>query len=270
LTLRDRIALRRLLAGRRLADGTVLYWWLEITAAVILYAAYATIQTITQSTPEIALANAELIIETERALGIYHELAIQEAALDWPWLIIASNYFYGALHFGVTGIVLIAMFVAWPSDYRLFRTTLAVTTALALVGYWLFPLMPPRLLDVHGGSYGFVDTMLVFPTLWSWDSVSEVSNEFAAMPSMHAGWSLWCALVLVPRLRALWARSLAVLYPLATLGVIVWTGNHFFLDAVGGAAALAVGYGLAHLWVMRTAPATAEEGAEAASRGAFT
>jgi len=51
----------------------------------------------------------------------------------------------------------------------------------------------------------------------------------------------------VPRLRHVWAKALAILYPVTTVTVIVVTANHWFLDAVGGFVVLTVGYGLARL-----------------------
>ena len=53
-------------------------------------------------------------------------------------------------------------------------------------------------------SYGFVDTLAKYPTFWSFNSgaVNKISNQFAAMPSVHCAWALWCACALVPRLQA--------------------------------------------------------------------
>jgi hypothetical protein len=75
--------------------------------------------------------------------------------------------------------------------------------------------------------------------------MKEVSNQYAAMPSMHIGWSTWSALVLVPLLRRRWAKVLAAAYPAITLMCIVVTANHYWIDGVGGLICLAVGFGLA-------------------------
>jgi hypothetical protein len=126
---------------------------------------------------------------------------------------------------------------------------------LALVGFAAFSLMPPRLLDkpvaefgpppakVHE-HFGFVDTLEEFPTFWSFDSggLKKLSNQYAAMPSLHMGWSLWSALVLFPLVRRKWARALVVLYPCATFFCIVVTANHYWLDALVGACVLGIGY----------------------------
>jgi membrane-associated phospholipid phosphatase len=106
--------------------------------------------------------------------------------------------------------------------------------------------MPPRLLP-H--SFGFVDTLDKYPTFWTFKSgaINKVSNQFAAMPSVHCTWAFWVAIVLVPRLRQRWLKGLAIAYPIVTMIAIVLTANHFFLDIVGGVAALGIGYLLARL-----------------------
>jgi hypothetical protein len=154
------------------------------------------------------------------------------------------------LHFIVTIGVAIVLFRAWSDDYPRWRNTLAIATGLALIGFITYPLMPPRLLGTYAPHthYGFVDTLAKYPTPWSFDSgtVSKISNQFAAMPSVHCCWALWCACVLVPHLRHPVARAAAALYPVLTVIVIVLTANHYFLDAVGGFATLGIGYGVAH------------------------
>ena len=75
--------------------------------------------------------------------------------------------------------------------------------------------------------------------------MQSISNQYAAMPSLHVAWALWCALVLVPRLRHRWTKALARAYPSLTVFAVVVTANHYLLDAVAGAATLGVGYALA-------------------------
>ena len=68
-----------------------------------------------------------------------------------------------------------------------------------------------------------------------------ISNQYAAMPSLHIAWAIWCTVALYPVLRRRWARALIVTYPIATMFAIVVTANHFWLDAVGGVIALGAG-----------------------------
>jgi hypothetical protein len=189
---------------------------------------------------EHAFSNALEIIRLEKALWMYHEEGIQEAFLDWRGFIELWNIFYGTFHFVVTVVALVLLFRRFPARYPRWRNTLAATTALALIGFATYPLMPPRLLPA---SYGFVDTLRAYGSLWSFDSgpVARVSNQYAAMPSLHFAWSMWSTLVLWPIVRRPWSKALVVLYPVATLFAIVVTANHFVLDAAGGALVLGVG-----------------------------
>ena len=240
-------------AARATTRDTGLRWWKELLFVGCFYAVYTAIRDQFGSAAvgtTHALHNAERVIRLERSLGIFHEQAIQHWFLAWPGLIRLMNLYYGSLHFVVPIVVLVVLFHRWPDDYRLWRNTLAATTGLALIGFSLFPLMPPRLLcDCTYGAgaglhYGFVDTLVRFGGSWSFDSgaMKDVSNQYAAMPSLHVAWALWCTLVLVPRLRSTWAKALAVAYPAVTVVAVVVTANHYLLDAVGGALTLAVGF----------------------------
>src|SRR5262249_7885816 len=61
------------------------------------------------------------------------------------------------------------------------------------------------------------------------------------MPSLHTGWSTWCAFVLFPMVRRRWLKALIVLYPVATVFCIMITGNHYWLDAAGGLVVFSLG-----------------------------
>jgi hypothetical protein len=235
--------------GRRLRDGHALYWWVEILAILGFYLVYSAIRDVSGSHQQRALANARHIISLERHLAIFHEVTIQRWALHFTPLIITANYMYGSLHFVVTIGVAVWLFRSYSDDYPRYRNTLAITTALALIGFTIFPLMPPRLLLHDGGLHiGFVDTLERYKTIWSFDSgpAAKVSNQYAAMPSVHIAWSTWCALALVPRMKTLPRKILAASYPVITLVVIVITANHYFIDAVGGLLILTIGWVVAN------------------------
>ena len=220
-----------------------LRWWKEVLYIAAFYGVYSVIRN-TQGSATVsaahAFSHARDVIGVERALGLFFEEGLQEAFLDWRWFIQFWNLFYGTFHFVVTIAALVLLFVRYPARYPRWRNTLAATTGLALIGFATYPLMPPRLLPA---SYGFVDTLRVFGGLWSFDSgpVAQVSNQYAAMPSLHFAWSAWSAFVLYPMLRRRWSRALILLYPATTTFAIVVTANHYWLDAAGGALVLGVG-----------------------------
>ena len=240
-------------AGKVDAPTHRLRWWREVIYVLVFYSVYSLIRnqfgSAAVSRSE-ALAHAREVIRIERDLGLFHEARIQHWFLSWRSFIQFWNLFYGTFHFVVTAFCIVWLFRRFPDRYVRWRTTLAVTTALALIGFAFFPLLPPRLLH----EYGFVDTLQKVGGLWSFDSgaMSKVSNQYAAMPSLHFAWSTWCALVLVPTMRRPSLKALAVLYPLLTLFAIVVTGNHYILDAAGGVVILGVGLVAGQWWAERS------------------
>ena len=255
---------RRMRGGRQLRDGRTLYWWMEITFIGIFYFIYSTIRNLNDASSAHAFRHARQIIRLQLDLGIYHEQSIQDWALRTRAFIVGANYFYGSMHFVVTGAVMVYLYRRWTNDYPLWRNTLAVSTAIALIGFAFYPLMPPRLLPQ---SYGFIDTLAKDPAFWSFNSgaVAEISNQYAAMPSVHCAWALWCACVLVPRLRRPWAKALAALYPVMTVVTIVFTANHYVLDAVAGFIVLGIGYVAARIFTRAGRGPAPEPMLEAAS-----
>lgn len=254
-----RPVLRRI-GVRATTDGRHLYWWAELSAVLVFYFVYSLIRNASEGDAAAAFDHARQVINWERALGIYVEETLQDYVLLLRPLVVVLNYLYGSLHFIITGATLIFLFRRSADHYRFWRNTLAVTTALALIGFVLWPLMPPRLLP---DGYGFVDTLRMYPTIWSFqsDTMNEISNQYAAMPSLHFAWALLCAFALAGRLRHPVMRRVVWVYPLVTLAAIVLTGNHYVLDAVVGALVFAVGFAVSRLVARRwSTPAVADNG----------
>ncbi|MCC2275231.1 phosphatase PAP2 family protein [Streptomyces sp. ET3-23] len=214
--------------------------WAELVFAAVGYWAYGLTRNAVPAQQERALQRARWIWRTEQHLHIGIERTVNHAADHVGWLIVGMNYYYATLHFIVTTGVLVWLCFRRPAHYRAARTALYAATLLALAGFTLYALAPPRFLTGEG----FIDTVVVHHTWGSWASgdVAQLSNQDAAMPSVHIVWSAWCGTVLFHLARRTWVRALGVLYPLATFTVIIATANHFITDAVAGAATLAVGF----------------------------
>ncbi|NYI06959.1 phosphatase PAP2 family protein [Allostreptomyces psammosilenae] len=212
----------------------------------VSYWVYSLVRNFVPEQERTAQAHARAVLSLQESLGIAVERRINQAADSVEWLIVGMNYYYATLHFGVTIGVLVWLYLRRPHRYRPLRSALFATTGLALIGYYFYPLAPPRLMPE---SYGYIDTVVKHGTWGSMASgdMANLSNQYAAMPSMHIGWSLWCALAVALVVRRTWLRVAALCYPLATLVVIVATGNHFLLDAVGGTVCVGLGFGVARL-----------------------
>ncbi|MDC7339334.1 phosphatase PAP2 family protein [Streptomyces lydicus] len=236
--------------------------WFEILLIAVSYWTYSMIRNAVPEQKMKALRNADWIWQAEHSLGIAVEHTVNHAVNSVTWLIVSMNYYYATLHFIVTIGVLVWLYRWHPGRYAAARLALFATTGVALIGYYFYPLAPPRLMP----DGGFIDTLVDHGTWGSMASgnLASMSNQYAAMPSMHIGWSLWCGITIALLARPLWCRVLGLLYPTTTLLVIVSTANHFWLDAVGGVLCLGFGFSLACVWygslphrLARVAPAVA-------------
>lgn len=235
-------------------------WWKEALFILGFYLAYGQVRNqlgsdgIFAATTDTAAKNAERVIAFEKQIGLFFEQDLQQWFLDWGWFLWFWNVFYGSLHFVVTIGVGLFLYRRFPLRFIRYRTGLAITTALGLIGFATFPLMPPRLLSSpppYGGAmdkFSFVDTLSVHGGLWSFDSgtLQAISNQWAAMPSLHLAWAAWCTIAIAPVLKSISARAAMWLYPVATLFGVIITANHYWIDGLGGLVALALGMWFAH------------------------
>jgi PAP2 superfamily len=219
--------------------------WQEIAFILLSYWVYSLVRDAVPTHETPAFQHAHSVLDLETSLHINIELTLNkivDAARwgGWHWLANISDYYYAIMHFIIVIVVLIWVYVRHPMNYRSTRTALYAANGLAAIGFWFYPLAPPRLLT----SPHFIDTVVKYHTWGSWGSggVAKVSNQFAAMPSLHIGWSLWAGITLFMLSKRWWLRALGLLYPVATLFVILGTANHFVLDAVGGVVVLTLGF----------------------------
>ncbi|MHA3701758.1 phosphatase PAP2 family protein [Jatrophihabitans sp. YIM 134969] len=179
------------------------------------------------------------VLDLEAALHLPSERSVQALALHVPDLVRAVNVYYAVMHFTVVVLSLLWLHHWRPAGYLLLRRTLVAATAAGLAVQLLAPVAPPRMQP------GFVDTgRLLGPSVYGAPADDHLTNQFAAMPSLHVGWALAVALVLVAVLHSRW-RWLAVVHPVVTLAVVVVTGNHYWLDAVVGSLLVVLAFGCA-------------------------
>jgi hypothetical protein len=227
---------RRLLRFRRPV------WWQEIAILLIGYWIYSLGRNAIPEQASIATRHGLSIQHLQDIVGLNFELSINRWVAAHEWVAQVMDYYYATLHFVVTIGVLVWLFVQRPHIYRGARTVLFTLTLIALGGFALYPVAPPRLL----AGYGYIDTVIKFHT---WGSLADPeiaahSNQYAAMPSLHIGWALWAGISIFMCARRLWVRLLGLLYPFFTLLVIVGTANHYVVDALGGAAIVILAFGI--------------------------
>ncbi|MFF2408215.1 bifunctional glycosyltransferase 87/phosphatase PAP2 family protein [Streptomyces sp. NPDC058092] len=218
---------------------------LELLLIRVVYSAYAHVRLAATAGRATAEHHGRQIHSLEQWLHIDIEHWVNHAVVKVAWLKDFFDYYYSTFHFIVPLAILGVLYVRRPADYRWVRSSIGFATLLALVGFWLYPLAPPRLMP----GLGFIDTVHGVQDFAKPDygTLTAMTNQYAAMPSLHFGWSLWCGVVIVMLAPKLWMKALGLLHPLFTVSAIVATANHWVLDAVGGAAVVALGFGLTHV-----------------------
>lgn len=178
-----------------------------------------------------ALANSRAIIEVQKAAGLLFEPALNAWTMDAPWRIDFFNWVYFWLDFPL--IVSVGLFLFFRSrfHYTLLRDALLISGGLALIMYVSYPVAPPRYLP----EWGFVDTLEEFANLsYQAQSMAPFVNPYAAVPSLHVGWSVLLAFVVFMATTNPLARA-AVLAVLGSQVVAVMaTANHYFFDTLVG------------------------------------
>jgi len=205
----------------------------EIAGLAALYGLYEVVRGAGGENVQAAMSHTADIVEVERTLGVYVERSVQEAFEAVPYAPAFLGLLYVLLHFAGTAVALTWIHRKHPDRFPIVRTTFVAATALALVGYVLFPAAPPRL-----AGQGFSDTVTSSTGLnLSSDLLGALYNPFAAVPSLHFGYALIVGVALVTISRHRVVRVIGALYPALMLLVIVATGNHFFVDAALGGVA---------------------------------
>jgi hypothetical protein len=183
-----------------------------------------------------ALVHAQDILKLEESLNIDPERTLDRWMSSHHTLGLLVSDYYDNAHFVVTLGLLGLLWWRRADIYRPLRNALVLVNALAFVVFWLFPVAPPRMLP------GFVDVVASTHAIGSWHTgaLASAANQYAAMPSLHIAWAVWCTVVVWRMTTRTWARALATLYPFATGFAVLFTGNHFALDILGGLVTIGV------------------------------
>jgi PAP2 superfamily len=206
----------------------------EIGLVTLLFLAYKLGRIAADGQVGAAQAEGRRVWRLERALHLPSEVALQHAVVPHTLLTHAANCYYAYVHFPAAAVCLVWMYVYRPPHYLWTRRMLAWLTAAALAVHLLLPLAPPRMLT----AIGMIDTGRLYgPAVYGPPGADALTNQYAAMPSLHVGWALAVAVALIAATRGR-ARWLWVLHPVLTLAVVLVTGNHYWLDAIVAVALL--------------------------------
>ena len=234
----------------RRQSGVVLKWrpGKKDAAEIILLAStlplYFLVRGLTDTRVDEAVQRGVDIINIEKSIGIFWEVEMQSWVLGYQWLVDFFNYFYLFGHLPVIGALAFWMYFWHKPQYLLMRNAFLLSGAIALIFYVNFPTAPPRLLP-DGLGFGFVDTVFDQYNTGRPFTFSEFVNEYAAFPSMHIGWTLLAGVAVWMASKNIFVRAFAVALPAVMTADIIFTGNHYIIDAVAGIIVMTIGLGLA-------------------------
>ncbi|HAA95080.1 MAG TPA: hypothetical protein DCE26_05240 [Dehalococcoidia bacterium] len=177
-----------------------------------------------------ALSNARRVIDFEQSIGFFWEPVWQSWAIDSAKsLVIFFNWAYIVTFWPIILTAAVILYVTNRTRYAYYRNVVLVSFIIALLGFMLFPLAPPRMIAEH-----FVDTIKAFgPSGYASREFANYYNAYAAMPSLHFSWTVMFGIMFL-RTNNTWIKIFGVFYPTMTLFAITITGNHYIMDAVGG------------------------------------
>ena len=236
-------------------------WWVQVILVGAFVQLYDVVRNLAPAREGEAFRHSGDVLRWEGDVGVDIEKSVNGWLAHHHSIAVPVDYYYDSAHYIVTFGVLIFVYVRREAAYRRLRDALLLTNLVGLLGFWLFPLAPPRLLP------GFVDTVLSFHTPGA-ETISNNADVFAAMPSLHIGWAIWVAICGLTLTRRVWLRALAVFYPFFTIFVVISTGNHYVLDVVAGALCASVGFAVPALAARLRRGVLLEAGAEHAGRTA--
>jgi membrane-associated phospholipid phosphatase len=193
--------------------------------------AYQIARGLADRNPPKAFDNGLHVIGIERHANALFEITLQRLVDGSQVLATAASWTYWNSEFTVLGLALLWVYLRRNEAFVKFRNSILLANVIGLVGYVLLPTAPPRMFP----DLGFSDTLSNFSELNHGSGVIEfAANPYAAMPSLHAADALIVGLVLASVCRSKVAKVLWLLWPAWVWFSVMATGNHFWLDVLGG------------------------------------
>ncbi len=228
------------------------YLWLpharELAIVVAAYFVYMYTRALVFSDFKVtAIENAKRVMDFEKNAGFFWEPAWQSWAIESAKeLVIFFNWAYIITFWPIIAVVGITLYVTNRVRYTYYRNIVLLSFAIALIGFMVFPLAPPRMIAEH-----FVDTIKVFgPSGYASREFANYYNAYAAMPSLHFSWTVMFGVLFLTTPNK-WIKVIGVIYPTMTLFAITITGNHYIMDAIGGGLLVIVAFAIMELGIRR-------------------
>ena len=219
----------------------------EIAVLAVLWVFYSLSRLVAADDLASARGRAADILHVEQLAHLDIESWLNHALAPIDAIAVPMSFWYATLHYLVTPAVLAFVYFRHRADYPRARNAIVLGSAIGLACYLVLPTAPPRLMP---GSH-YLDALARTASFgwWGGDAsapagLGHITNELAAMPSLHVGWTVWVAWA-IWRHTTIVGRALAVAYVAGTTLVVIATGNHWVLDAVAGGVVMIAGIVLA-------------------------
>lgn len=216
-----------------------------VTAAVFFY---FQVRGMTAANPGVAAAHAHELMRAEQATGIDVEAQVQAPITSSPGLETIANWIYIWGHWPVIVLTMLWLALHHRWAFLRLRDAMLVSGALGLVVFVTYPVAPPRLVDPD-----LVDTVTERSYSYRVLQSPNFVNQYAAMPSLHAGWDLLVGISIATAGATLLVRALGWALPPLMAVAVVATANHYVLDVAAGLALAVTGYVAALLLERRRA-----------------
>lgn len=207
----------------------------QIAVIATAIAVYFLVRGATDSAAAEAVRNANKLVSFERALGIYHEPGLQQTLASAEMVRTALNWIYIWGHWPVIVVTLLWLARRNPDVFRRIRNAMMLSGGIGMVLFATFPVAPPRLADL-----GMADTVTLTSDAYRVLQPAVFTNQFAAMPSLHAGWNLLIGLAIIAAARRPLLRLVGVLLPMLMAASVILTANHYIVDVLAGTALTSV------------------------------
>ncbi len=198
----------------------------ELAFISVVYAIWRVARMLPLAQDEQALEYARKLSRLQAWMRIPSELSTQEFALRHDWLARLSAFYYRTVHVPALLVFLIWLFFRQREHYVRWRTGLTLLTAFSLIIRFI-RVAPPRFLP----ELGFVDLSTRYGMSSYGPVGTGVSDQFAAMPSIHIAWAAVVSLGVFVSTSSRW-RWLVLLHLPITFFVVAATGHHWWLDGV--------------------------------------
>lgn len=172
------------------------------------------------------------------------------------WYDVAASVVYYT-HFVVPVAVIVVLWLSDRPEWLRFVRRLATVLLAACVSFVLLPTAPPWM--AGGGDPAIrLDALppvarptgrgwrhLGLDSFWhAWVTGRDWGNTVAAMPSLHAAFSMLVVAFFLPLIRSWWWRGALLSFPF-TMGVaLVYVGEHYVVDVLAGWALVAGSFAL--------------------------